>query len=220
MRQNEFQGISEGTRKLLEGQESRRVDFKTDPGAIDADDLVAFANAEGGTILAGVAETAEESGIQRGTIVGCEVSDGMKQSIMGKASSCRPSIDIRITVENSGNPLPIMRVDIPEGELKPYCTSSGTYKIRSEGRNAAIDPPLMRAMILESEVDEFVQRFKHAGNELLFEIKRVETDLAAQIVQVREAAKSAIRSSEKAEAAAHEAAAVAATAAGKISSDI
>ena len=209
MQQNEFEGISTGTRELLDGQESRRVDFKTDPGAIDAEDIVAFANAEGGTILAGVAETLSESGIQRGTIVGCEVNDGIRQSIMGKASSCRPSLDIKIIVENAGNSLPILRVDIPEGDLKPYCTASGTYKIRSEGRNAAIDPPLMKAMILESEVEEFVQRFKHAGNELLSEIKRVETDLAGQILAVREATESATESARRAEEAAHEATAAA-----------
>lgn len=205
MTRNEYGHLTEGTRELIEGQEGRNVDFKLDPRAIDAEDIVAFANADGGTILAGVTEIISESGTQRGRIDGCEVNDGIRQTIMGKASSCRPSVDIRIQVENTSSDRPILRVDIPEGQTKPYCTASGTYKIRSEGRNVAIDPPLMKAMILKSEVDEFVERFKHAGNELLAELHRVETDLASQLQTVRQAAETASESAHRAEQAAHEA---------------
>ncbi|OPL19271.1 MAG: hypothetical protein AVO35_11880 [Candidatus Aegiribacteria sp. MLS_C] len=202
---NEFEGITESTGRLLEGQEGRNVDFKLDPRAIDAEDIVAFANAGGGTILAGVSEISGGSGLQRGRIEGCEVNDGIRQAVMGRASSCRPSVDISIQVENTTAGRPILRVDIPEGRTKPYCTASGTYKIRSEGRNVAIDPPLMKAIILKSEVDEFVERFKHAGKELLAELKRVETDLASQLETVQRAAEAAGESARRAEKAAHEA---------------
>jgi predicted HTH transcriptional regulator len=191
--------------ELLEGQEGRNVDFKLDPRAVEAEDIVAFANAGGGTILAGVAEETGANGMQRGRIEGCDVSDGMRQTIMGKASSCRPSVDIQVLIENAATDRPILRIDIPEGQTKPYCTASGTYKTRSEGRNVAIDPPLMKAIILKSEVDEFVERFKHAGNELLEELKRVETDLAAQLRTVQQAAETASESAHRAESAAHEA---------------
>ncbi len=188
---NEYESLTEGTLELLEGQEGRNVDFKLDPGGIDAEDIVAFANADGGTILAGVSEAERENGIQRGRVVGCQVDDKTRQSIMGKASSCRPAVSIRIQIENAGTDRPILRVDIPEGTSKPYCTASGTYKIRSEGRNLAIDPPLMKAMILQSEVDEFVRRFKHAGNELLSQLKTVEDNLADQIRILHSAAERA-----------------------------
>jgi tRNA (adenine37-N6)-methyltransferase len=189
---NRYESVTDSTRRLLEGQESRNVDFKLDPAGIDAEDVVAFANAGGGTILAGVSESEDENGIQRGSIQGCSVDDRTRQSIMGKASSCRPAVDIQIQIENAAE-RPILRIDIPEGGSKPYCTASGTYKIRSEGRNVAIDPPLMKAMILQSEVDAFVRRFKHAGNELLQGLQSVERDLVTQIGVLRETAEKASR---------------------------
>lgn len=185
--ENRHDGLTDGTELLMRGQEGRNVDFKLDPGGIDAEDIVAFANAGGGTILAGVSESEDDAGIQKGTIVGCSVDDRTRQSIMGKASSCRPAVDVKIQIENASD-RPILRIDIPEGVSKPYSTASGTYKIRSEGRNVAIDPPLMKAIILKSEVDAFVKRFKHAGNELLKGLHSVEKDLITQIAILRETA--------------------------------
>lgn len=199
---NEFRNITAATRSLLEGQEGRSVDFKLDPRAVEAEDIVAFANAGGGTILAGVAEDRSENGMQRGRVEGCDIDDTTRQTVLGKASSCRPAVDVHIQAENTSSSRPILRIDIPEGQHKPYSTAGGTYKIRSEGRNIAIDPPLMKAMILESEVDEFVERFNQVGKELLEELEKVEKDLAGQMDTVKKAAAKAMESALRAEKAA------------------
>jgi hypothetical protein len=203
-RKDKFQTITADTGRLLDGQEGRNVDFKIDPKAISSEDIVAFVNAAGGTILAGVEEI-DDDGIQKGRVVGCKVDDKTRQAIMGRASSCRPVVDIAIRIENARSQSPILRIDIPNGKDKPYATSSGTYKIRSEGKNLAIDPPLMKAIILESEADEFVARFRHAADGLIQRIETMSADLSHQIGTVRRAAEIANESAQRAEAAAQEA---------------
>ena len=203
VKKNKYQSITSDSKRLLHGQEGRSVDFKVDPKAIEAEDIVAFANANGGTILAGVEEI-EYNGVQKGKIVGCKVDDKTKLAIMGKAASCRPVVDINIQIENAKSKSPIMRIDIPQGPDKPYATSSGTYKIRSEGRNLAIDPPLMKALILESEANEFVSRFRHAADGLVEKLDTMSDDLTHEIHIVRKAAELADESARRAEAAAQD----------------
>ncbi len=116
-----------------------------------------------------------------------------------------PSIDVQIRIENKATKNPIMRIDIPEGADKPYSTSSGTYKIRSEGRNVGIDPSLMKAMILQSETDEFVKRFRHAATDVIKELSDVRKELSEQIERVRQAAELARDTAARAEDAAQEA---------------
>jgi len=207
-KKNKYQSITADTKRLLRRQEGRSVDFKIDPRAIETEDIVAFANANGGTILAGVEEF-EDNGVQKGKVVGCKVDDRTKQSIIGKAASCRPVVDIHIQIENAKSKSPILRIDIPEGVDKPYATSSGVYKIRSEGRNLPIDPPLMKALILKSEADEFVARFRHAADDLVEKLETMSADLTNEIRVVLRAAELAKESARRAEAAAQEAIAAA-----------
>jgi predicted HTH transcriptional regulator len=196
---------------LLKGQESRDVDFKESPGGVDPEDFVAFANASGGTILVGVKEIETQHGLQRGRVMGCAISDQTKVSFVSKASSCRPAIDIEITVENLRDQ-PIYRIDIPEGTHKPYCTAKGTYKIRSDGRNVAIDPDMMAALILERETEQFVKRFRAAADEVIENLKQMDAKLdTVENVADRaaSAAENAMRAAGEAMDAAHEAAAAA-----------
>jgi len=205
-RKNEYKKLSAETKRFLDGQEGRNIDFKLGPGAISTEDIVAFANSGGGTILAGVSEIKGSAGIQRGKVEGCNIDDKTRQAIIGKASSCRPALDVHIQIENSATNSPILRIDIPDGKNKPYSTSSGTYKIRSEGRNLAIDPPLIKAMILQSEADEFVKRLKHAADELVQEMDKVKIELSTQIQEVKSATEAAIEAARFAESAAQNAA--------------
>jgi predicted HTH transcriptional regulator len=115
------------TRRLLDGQEGREVDFKQSPDGVDPEDLVAFANGTGGTILVGVGEVETESGLQRGRVIGCAISDELRVGFINKASSCRPPVELEVTIENL-NDVPFYRIDIPEGSHKPYCTQKGVYK--------------------------------------------------------------------------------------------
>ena len=202
---HDFKSITAATRRLLAGEEGRDVDFKARPDGIKAEDFVALANARGGILLVGVEEQKDKKGKQFGVIVGCSINDRTRQGFISTAASCHPSIDIKVYVENSGSDMPIYRIEVPEGTEKPYCTSSGLYKIRAEGQNVAIDPPLMKAIILEREADEFVARFKAAGDTLIEQINQVYEDLGEQISRVEQAASEAADAAGNAEDAARDA---------------
>jgi predicted HTH transcriptional regulator len=202
---NDYKSITSDTQRIIDGQEGRNVDFKAKPDGVKAEDFVALANAQGGTILVGVEEQQNKQAKQRGVVKGCSMSDNVRQGFISTAANCRPSIDITVRIENSRSTKPIYRIDVPEGKVKPYCTGSGLYKMRAEGQNVAIDPPLMRAIILEKEAEEFVARFKAAGDELLKEIDRVHQDLAEQIQRVERAAEEATEAAYDAERAAKQA---------------
>jgi predicted HTH transcriptional regulator len=195
---DEYKGLTKDTQDLIRGQEGREVDFKIKPNGVKPDDFVAFANARGGAILIGVDEEINEIGNQCGKVVGCSISEKVKQGFINSAASCRPSLDITVHVENAGTTKPIYRIDVPEGKNKPYCTNAGLYKMRADGQNIAIDPPLMKAIIIEQEASKFVTRFKAAGDELLEQIDRVHKDLGEQVTQVEQAAKRAERAAKEA----------------------
>jgi len=199
---NEYQNLTIDTRRLLDGQEGRDVDFKSKSDGVKAEDFVALANTRGGTILVGIEEKSNKNGMQSGVVIGCSISDKVRQAFISTAASCRPSIDISIRIENSKTDKPIYRIDVQEGKEKPYCTNSGLYKIRAEGQNIAIDPPLMRAIILEREANEFVARFKAAGDELLQQINEIHHNLSEQIQRVENAAREATEAARDAEQAA------------------
>ena len=94
--------------------------------------------------------------------------------------------------------MPILRLDVPEGQHKPYCTDSGTYKIRSAGQNIAVDPPRVTAMILETESSEFVGRFKAAADEVSSALQMLQRDISGQIDSVSRISESAAASADQA----------------------
>lgn len=141
------------TKRLLTRSEGLQVDFKRDAESVKPEDIVAFANSGGGTILIGVDEVKGANGIQRGKIVGCDVSDKERNKIVSRANSCRPAIPVMVTVETNGKQA-IMRVEIQKGGL--HCTSNGTYKIHRDGQNDIIDPALMAEIIVKLERTKIV----------------------------------------------------------------
>jgi len=184
MSRNQFKGISNRGRYLLGIQENNEVDFKESPAGLSSDDLVAFANSDGGgAILLGVREGKDHhSGLQISEIVGCDVGDGNKMSILNRASSCMPRVDVEVFVENLDE-RPFLRIEIAEGKNRPHCTASGTYKIRDDGQNTAIHPRALLAMFVEKEGERFFDRFHRATSELQSEIKELKETLQAQDTQ-------------------------------------
>ncbi len=172
----EHAGLSERAGELLGSQEGTGLDFKESVNALSAEDLVAFANTEhGGVVLLGVRELRDSRGMQLAEIVGCEVGDKAKLNILGKAESCVPPVEVRVILENGDGEKPFLRVEIPPGRNRPYCTSGGTYKVRGDARNEALTPDKLLSLFLETENARFVNRFREAASDLegsLLEVKK------------------------------------------------
>lgn len=183
------QSISEKANQLLNKEEGFDVDFKRDMKGLKPEDLVSFANSPlGGTILVGVDEYTDEHGQQRGKVYGCVISDREKLAILGKASECRPPVDVEIFVENEGTAKAFYRIEIPSGQYKPYCTNKGLYQIRGDGRNNPITPEKLLAMYLEVQGETFFDRFKEATQDLnndLLQTKNQVDSLNSNLDEIR-----------------------------------
>lgn len=167
---SEYQTISKRAQSLLNRAEGLDVDFKQTVGGLKSEDLVAFANSlAGGSILLGVEEAEDESGRQRGRVIGCPVGDRERGSILSRAESCIPPVEIQIYAENLAR-TPFYRVEVPAGVHKPYSTSGGTYKIRGDGQNIPLQPTRLLAMFMETEGGEFLNRFRDATRDLEAEV--------------------------------------------------
>lgn len=161
--QAEYKGLTKYTQELLNKPEGIDVEFKRNIKGVEATDLVAFANSEnGGTILIGINDIQTEGGRQRGELLGCAIGDSEKLTILNKAEDCVPPVEISIFFENTGSSKPIMRLEIPSGSHKPYCTKQGIYKIRGDGRTIALLPNRLLNLFIETEGIEFINRFQGA----------------------------------------------------------
>ncbi len=181
----EFAGLSEKAEELLGSQESRILDFKESVGGLSSDDIVSFANSEtGGTILLGVREMKDSQGRQMTQIVGCEIGDRAKLSILGKAGSCVPPVEVFVIVENCEGKKPFLRVEIPPGSRKPYSTSGGTYKIRGDARNNPLTPDRLLALFMEAENAQFINRFSQATQDLEVGISELKSRLLSEMEEI------------------------------------
>ena len=170
--QDDFSELRPETRRMIEGHETGDVEFKENYRRIEPDDLISFANALGGTILVGVREEKDSSGMQYGTIVGCPGSfDDIRNFIQNKARSCRPQINVNISREDCDSNV-IYRVDVEEALNKPCCTDKGTYLIRQNGRKTAIYPEQMTLLILEKEARKFITQLQDAGTKFVEKLSK------------------------------------------------
>lgn len=201
----DFPQLRPDTRRMIEGHETRDVEFKESVSGVDPGDLVAFANASGGTILIGVREEVDTSGMQHGIIAGCAGSfDDIRNSIQSKARSCRPPVDVAVAREcESTNH--IYRVDIEVASEKPCCTGGGRYLIRQSGSTIPIDPAQITAMILEKEAKEFVKKLEEAGTKFVEDLKKGQAILSEQLESVEGIVQRALEAAQKALGAAEEA---------------
>ena len=100
---------------LLKEGEGLFLEFKEKYSSKIVQDIVAFANAQGGNIFLGVKDD--------GTIVGEHFSNKLKAEIIDLARNCDPPIYVTVDRIDS-----MVVVNIPEGDEPPYQCSSGYYK--------------------------------------------------------------------------------------------
>jgi hypothetical protein len=161
-------GLSVVTRKLLATPEGQYHDFKATIDALKVDDMVAFANSDGGSILLGV--SAPPSGAPK--ITGCAWDDKAELSVRQRAAEADPPLGITLRAENTGK-RSVLVVHIPRSPHRPHCTQSGRYLVRDGNKNRALKPTEMLRMFLETQSGEFIARFQSATRELSDELRHV-----------------------------------------------
>lgn len=178
-----LRGISRNTRELLSKRERQSHDFKETIQSLKVEDIAAFANASGGTILIGVSTRNDVIAIS-----GCEYGDGAELAVRQKAAEGDPPLRIELSAENTSVPgKAMLRVDIPESPSKPHCSPSGVYKIRDGNKNRNLRPQEMLTMFLDAHATTFVQRFGEATKELTEQLGDVEITvgrMAAEVLRV------------------------------------
>jgi ATP-dependent DNA helicase RecG len=108
------------------------------------EDIVAFANAKGGTLLLGVRDD--------GTIVGEKLTNDLKARINSLARNCKPGI--RVEAAQVGD---VVAVEVPEGTEKPYSCGSGYFR-RLSGNTQKMSHDELRIMFAENEPLSFEER--------------------------------------------------------------
>ncbi|MBA3046164.1 MAG: putative DNA binding domain-containing protein [Candidatus Thermoplasmatota archaeon] len=98
---------------LLQEGEGYKVEFKEAVSRLDKE-MCAFANSSGGAIYIGIADNNE--------IKSYKLTNKLKSEIIDIARNCDPPITI--SVQQTGD---IIKIDIPEGDNKPYGCANGFY---------------------------------------------------------------------------------------------
>lgn len=108
------------------------------------EDIVAFANTKGGTILLGVRDD--------GTIPGETLTNDLKARINSLARNCKPSLSV--TAAQAGT---VVAVEVPEGNEKPYSCGSGYFR-RLNGSTQKMSHEEIRIMFRENDPFPFEER--------------------------------------------------------------
>jgi ATP-dependent DNA helicase RecG len=99
---------------ILEMGEGQFLEFKESVDKSLNKEIVAFANASGGSIYIGITD--------HGIIKGIDITNRLKSQIQDIAQNCDPPIHISI-----GTMTNVLVVQIPEGANKPYSCSAGFF---------------------------------------------------------------------------------------------
>lgn len=93
--------------------EGQKIEFKAKASGL-AREIVAFANASGGSIFIGIGDD--------GSIVGAADSNRLRSEIQAAANTCDPRVAIRIVARGD-----VVEIIVPEGSDKPYRCSEGFF---------------------------------------------------------------------------------------------
>ncbi len=99
---------------IIDLGEGQSIEFKESPSKIDRE-MVAFANASGGSIFCGITDS--------GRVVGTATTNSVRSQIQDIARNCDPPIAVSLYVINKN----ILQIEVPESEQKPHQCSSGFF---------------------------------------------------------------------------------------------
>jgi len=132
---------------ILSEGEGERIEFKEGLGQVDRE-IVALANAGGGSIFVGVND--------QGEIVGINVGNRMQSEVSTIARNCEPPLKVETFVY----PEKVLEVRVSEGTDKPYRCKGGFY-LRMGPNTQKLNRNEIRQLILSSGT----YRFDEAPND-------------------------------------------------------
>jgi len=136
-----MKGETERLTLILSEGEGERIEFKEGLGQLDRE-IVALANAGGGSIFLGVND--------KGEVVGIGVGNRMQSEVSTIARNCDPPI----TVETFVYPEKVLEVRVSEGTDKPYRCKGGFF-LRMGPNTQKLNRNEIRRLILSSGTHRF-----------------------------------------------------------------
>lgn len=134
----------ERAKLLIREGEGLTIELKEHYTSRIDEDLVAFANAKGGTLLLGVRDD--------GAIVGEKLTNDLKARINSLARNCKPGLQVEAAQVGD-----LVAIEVPEGTEKPYSCGSGYFR-RLDGNTQKMSHEELRIMFMENEPLPFEER--------------------------------------------------------------
>lgn len=154
--------------KQIKKGESVTCDFKTNEN-IEQEDIISFANANGGKIVLGVKENKKDNKFE---VVGIVFDDKVRCSLSSKIDGCSPKIKYQIEdilIENKT----VVVITIDEGIEKPYMTSGGTFKVRVGTSNRPISQTELSDMVIKREIEQFTGHYNKIKEEIKVDLEDI-----------------------------------------------
>jgi ATP-dependent DNA helicase RecG len=129
---------------LIREGEGLTLEFKERYTPRIDEDIVAFANARGGTLLLGVRDD--------GSITGENLTNDLKAKINSLARNCKPTVAVNLFQIGK-----VVAIVVPEGTEKPYSCGSGYYR-RLDGNTQKMSHDELRIMFAENEPLPFEEK--------------------------------------------------------------
>lgn len=134
----------EQVKLLIQEGEGLTVEFKERYTSRMDEDIVAFANSRGGTLLLGVRDD--------GTIVGERLTNDLKAKINSLTRNCKPAIAAELLQIGA-----VAAIVVSEGTEKPYSCGSGYYR-RLDATTQKMSHEELRVMFAENELLPFEEK--------------------------------------------------------------
>lgn len=141
---------SKDTLRIVSAEgEGQKVELKAGLSGL-AKEMVAFANASGGSIFLGIADD--------GQIVGVAASNRLRSQIQDIANNCEPRLPIRLVSHGR-----VIEIVVPEGTDKPYSCNEGFFLRIGPNSQQLTRDEILRFAIRSNKV-RFDEQFETTGD--------------------------------------------------------